>query len=75
MASDMVCIDSGSNRLVLIDAEGITNYGLTPGRTLGTINSADALMVQGIGSFGIAGLAMHVPTAAANLLPVDPRVI
>ena len=28
MEPDMVCIDSGSNRLVLIQADGITDYGL-----------------------------------------------
>ena len=71
MKPDMLCIDSGSNRLVLIEAEGITDYGLTPSHTLGTINSADALIVEGIGRFGIAEIAMHYPTAAANLLPVD----
>ena len=71
MQPDMVCIDSGSNRLVLIEQLGITDYVLTPKRTLGTINSADALKVQGIGQFGIAELAMHVPTASANLIPID----
>ena len=39
MKPDMVCIDSGSNRLVLIEKSGIIDYALTPGRTLGTINS------------------------------------
>ena len=60
MQADMVCIDSGLNRLVLIDNEGIINYTLTPGRTLGTINSADALEVVGVGKFGNCKIAMHV---------------
>jgi len=71
MKADMVCIDSGSNRLVLISCEDVTEYVPVHGRTLGTINSADSLKVEGIGKLGICEAAMHVPNASANLLPTD----
>ena len=41
------------------------------GRTLGTIQAAAALIIEGIGSLGICSIAMHVPEASANLLPTD----
>jgi len=53
MKADMVCIDSGSNRLVLISCEDVTEYVPVHGRTLGTINSADSLKVEGISKLGI----------------------
>ncbi len=71
MQADMVCFDSGSNRLVLIDCEGIINYTKVHVRTLGSINSADALRVERVGKFGNCKIAMHVPNASANQLPTD----
>ena len=65
----MVCVDSGSNRLVLIERDGITHYEPAVNRTLGTIEAHAALIVEGIGRLGICNDAMHVPNASANLLP------
>ena len=62
---------SGSNRLVLLENDGMTGYQQVHGRTLGTIQAAAALIIEGIGSLGICSIAMHVPEASANLLPTD----
>ena len=49
----------------------MTGYQQVHGRTLGTIQAAAALVIEGIGSLGICSNAMHVPEASANLLPTD----
>ena len=71
MPVDMVCIDSGSNRLVLLENDGMTGYQQVHGRTLGTIQASAALVIEGVGRLGILPNAMHVPKASANLLPTD----
>ncbi len=71
MPPDMVCIDSGSNYLVLLLRDDITKYQPAPGRTLSTIEVSAALKVEGIGKLGICEIAMHVPNASANFLLTD----
>ena len=75
MSVDMVCIDSGSNRLVLLENDGMTGYQQVHGRTLDTIQAAAALIIEGIGSLGICSSAMHVPEASANLLPTVSNLV
>ncbi len=67
----MVCIDSDSNRLVLKEKTGITEYEEFEGRTLDTIKTNAVLLVAGIGTMSICRLAMHVPKAAVSLLATN----
>ena len=71
MPSDMVCIDSGCNRLVLIQLDDITEYQVAINRTLGTVDASAILIVAGTGKLGICAEAMQVLGSAANLLPTD----
>ena len=48
VSADLVCIDSGSNRLVLIAKDDITDYREVNNRTLGTVDSKAVLTIKGI---------------------------
>ncbi len=51
MPSDMVCINSGCNRLVLIQLDDITECVVAVDRTLGTVDASATLTVAGVGKF------------------------
>lgn len=65
---DLVCIDSGSNRLVLIERARINHYHQVAGETLGTASDSATLAIVGRGIIGFCLNVLHCPSASANLI-------
>ena len=69
--NDWICIDSGCNRLILIDPNGILYYvGISNGY-LRTAQNDGRLTIMGRGVIGVCQNVLHCPDAAANLMPAS----
>ena len=73
---ELVCIDSGANRLILVLSDYFRNYVPVHNSTLRTANSDEQAGSLRIGGRGLVGNrpAIHVPTATANLMNTDSIV-
>ena len=61
---DLVCIDSGCNRVILVDADGVDEYVTATNKFLRTAQADARLKIQGRGDCPI----LHIPAATANLM-------
>ena len=69
--SDHVCIDSGTNKLILISADQIENYRLEDDTFLMTAEEGGKVKVKGRGSVGLCEDILHCPGVSANLMSTD----
>ena len=68
---DWVCIDSGTNKLILMDNSGWNTYHGVIDEFLKTASEGGKLAIEGRGKIGVCDDALHCPNASANLIPVD----
>ena len=64
---DMVCIDTGCNRVILIEGEYIEKYKGAQNAVLKTATYGAHMRIAGRGSIGESSV-LHVPDASANLM-------
>ena len=64
---DLVCMDSGCNRVILIDADGISEYVAAIRSFLRTAQAAARFEIAGQGKIGECPV-LHIPGATANLM-------
>ena len=68
---DWVCIDSGTNKLILMDNSGWNTYLGVIDEFLKTASEGGKLAIEGRGKIGVCDDALHCPNTSANLIPVD----
>ena len=73
-AHDMVCMDSGCNRVILIDASEISEYTTAIRSFLRTAQVDARLKIEGRGKIGDCKI-LHIPGATANLMSTHSIVI
>ena len=66
-ALELVCIDSGCNRLILMDAEGVDDHAAALNSYLRTAQATARLQIVGRGRIGTSAV-MIIPDATANLM-------
>ena len=65
---DLVCMDSGCNRIILVDLNDLTNYRLEPENSfLATAQAGANLVIVGRGRVG-NNAVLHIPVATSNLM-------
>ena len=66
-APDLVCVDSGCNRVILVEADDIMEYVAAINSFLRTAQAVARLQIAGRGRIGVTSV-MHIPGATANLM-------
>ena len=69
--SDYVCIDSGTNKLILMSADEIEQYTSSPNTFLLTAEEGGKVEVRGRGAIGVCEDVLHCPGVSANLISTD----
>ena len=64
---DLVCIDSGCNRVILVDADEVDEYVTTTNKFLRTAQADARLKMEGRGNIGDCPI-LHISGATANLM-------
>ena len=67
VAPDLVCVDSGCNRVILVEADDIMEYVEAINSFLRTAQAVARLQIAGRGRIGVTSV-MHIPGATANLM-------
>ena len=67
----MTCIDSGTNRLILIENSNWDSYRKVDNECLRTAAKGGTLAIIGRGVIGQCQDVLHCPSASANLIPTD----
>ena len=73
-APELVCLDSGCNRLILVDATGVDDYAAVLNSFLRTAQATARLQIAGRGRIGKIAV-MIIPGATANLMSTNSIVI
>ena len=71
---NLVCIDTGCNRIILIDNHDIDDYKVAIDAFLRTVQAEALLVREGHGRIG-ENAVLHIPGATANLLSTHSIVI
>ena len=74
VAPELVCIDSGCNKLTLIESNGVEGYAEALNSFLRTAQAAARLQIAGRGRIGVLAV-MHIPGATANLMSTNSIVL
>ena len=69
-APELVCVDSGCNRLILVDATGVDDYAEVLNSFLRTAQATARLQIAGRGRIGTIAVKI-IPGATANLMSTD----